>query len=229
MPELLLGVAESLQVLARQVDSAALGVLTQVAQDVRELKGDPRLLGVLLCLVPCEAPDVNARQADHRGDVIAIALELGERVVTHGVEVHADAVDGLVEIAARHGEGADQIAQGGRNLVRRLAGKRAIERFPPGGEAFAFFGDGAGGVAEVVADAEKGVEAAHRATLVRGEDAKGMIEVARLAPGQPFAERIGASEGRVHSSFSVRIGVGEIIASGAVGVGSACPGEARGV
>src|SRR5690348_4314674 len=65
-------VAEASQVLARQIDPAAPGVLPKIAQYVRELKRDSRILRGRQCLVAVEAPDVDARQADHRRHMPAV-------------------------------------------------------------------------------------------------------------------------------------------------------------
>src|ERR1043165_9382796 len=66
------GIAETIEIFLRQVNSATCSIFAEVAQDIRQLKRNAGVLGMAERCYAMEAPDVNARQADDRGDVVAV-------------------------------------------------------------------------------------------------------------------------------------------------------------
>src|SRR5205823_3619739 len=109
-------------------------------EDVGQLQGDAGRLGVALRFTVGEAPDVDARQADHRGDAVAVPVKVVEGAVAVVVEVHAEAVDGGVQILGRDSVGADGVGEGGVQRVPEGAGQGEVELAAEGVELAALVG-----------------------------------------------------------------------------------------
>ena len=73
--------------------------------------------------------------------------------------------------------------------------QRGVESPPPVRQRAALFLGRTGAVGQVVGDAHEGVQGAHGPPLVGGQQAEGVVEVAGLATGQPFAVGVGACQG----------------------------------
>ena len=113
------------KVLERQIHAASREVVGDVAQDVRELEGDAEVDGVIPGPVVPAAEDPDADETHRRGDAAAILVEIGERLVARGVEVHRDAVDDIVERLTRQVEGRDE----GLEVLSLRRGRRgSVER-----------------------------------------------------------------------------------------------------
>ena len=125
--------AESVEVLAGEVDPAGSGVFGDVAEDVRQLQGHAAALGQPLGepALGAESPDMQAAEADGGGDPVAIAVEVGERREWRGLQVHPAAVDHFVQVAAGDRVAADGV--GDRRQAgpgdREIAVEGAIEAF----------------------------------------------------------------------------------------------------
>src|SRR5262245_48291542 len=98
--ELLLVAGEARQVVEREVEPPAGGVLGDVAQDVRELECDAEIAGVVGCGGVPAAEDLDAQEPDGRGHQVAVLLELVEGRVASARQVHLDAAAQIVEVAA---------------------------------------------------------------------------------------------------------------------------------
>src|SRR5262249_52206912 len=91
--DVVLAAVEAPQVLERQIDAAAAAVLRDVAQYVGELKGDAEVDRVVARARVAMAEDLDAEEADGRGDAVAVAVQLVEVVVAPAGEVGLDAGD----------------------------------------------------------------------------------------------------------------------------------------
>src|SRR5579859_4833619 len=96
----------------------------------------------------------------------------------------------------------DNIVERRREVVRVFAAQGIIQLPPPIFERSAFFIRTSRSVAEVVSNTEKGVQDAHGPALWAGENAKGVIEVPRLAPRQLLAVGVREGEGWIHGTNS---------------------------
>src|SRR5687767_5405618 len=70
--------AEAGEVFLGQVDAAVAGIFREVAQYIRELEGDAGGLGKRLGPWVAAAPNADADEADHGGNLVAIGVEFGE-------------------------------------------------------------------------------------------------------------------------------------------------------
>ena len=99
----LLNQTELSEILGRQVDAAVLGVLAQVAQDVRELQRDAEIVRELFGVGPVHgvlvggAKDRQAYPPDRPGDTAAVEHQVLEALVGDAGHVHADPLDQLAE------------------------------------------------------------------------------------------------------------------------------------
>src|SRR5262245_63190700 len=76
--QVVLRVPEQPQVLLRQVDAPARGVLFQIAQDVRQLQCDTEIDGVILRARRAVGEDLYAHQSRDRGDAVAVLTKIVE-------------------------------------------------------------------------------------------------------------------------------------------------------
>src|SRR5262249_58441879 len=81
------------QIFLGHVDATAAGIRLHVAHDIGQLEGDPEIDGVLAGPGVGIAEDLDAAEADRRGDAIAVRVELLEGLVGRAVEIHLDARD----------------------------------------------------------------------------------------------------------------------------------------
>src|SRR5204863_8413163 len=102
-------------------DPPALQVRAQVAQDVREVEGDPQILRVGSAALLLVAEDAQADQPHDRGDTVAVSPELLERGVALVRQVHLDAGEKLLQVGAREAESLEMRAKGARGGLLRLS------------------------------------------------------------------------------------------------------------
>src|SRR6185503_2779182 len=95
--DLLLGHCATEQFVERQVNAAAFRVDPDIAKDVRELKSFAEVVSVVATGGFGVTENLDAQEADDRGDSITVMLELLEGFVALDVEVHLDASDQFVE------------------------------------------------------------------------------------------------------------------------------------
>jgi hypothetical protein len=95
----------------------------------------------------------------------------------------------------------DGLVEGGVQRVAVGAGQGPVEPAPPVVELAPFGGDVAGSVGQVVADAQEGVQGAGVQALAARQQAEGVVEVRRLAPGQALAVGQGAGQRRAQGFF----------------------------
>ena len=111
-----------------------------------------------------------------------------------GVQVHFHAVDHGMEIGGRHAETTDGVMKSRMKRMAIGSFQRFIKPSPPCEQKRTLFLGRSGTVGEVVGHAHEGIQGAHRPPLVGRQQAKGMIEVAGLAPGQSFAVGVRARQ-----------------------------------
>src|SRR6202050_1321967 len=77
--QLFLGNTELFEVLLRQIHPAEAQIFRQIAQDIRQLKGDAETFGEVGGAVIAKAKDVDAREPHGAGDAVAILPQTVER------------------------------------------------------------------------------------------------------------------------------------------------------
>src|SRR6185436_4889090 len=93
------GASEAREVLERQVDAPAGRVFRDVAEDVRQLEGEPEVGRVVARGRVLIAEDLDRDQPNGRGDAIAVLREVAlPPRVSGAAEIHLDAVDHRVEM-----------------------------------------------------------------------------------------------------------------------------------
>src|SRR5581483_9399388 len=122
-----LGAAEATEVLLRQVDAAARGVLGDVAQDVGELEGQPEVHRIVARRGVRVAEDLDAHEPHRARHVAAVTLEvvLPSRVAVAD-EVHLDPGDHGLEVLPGDRKARDGIGAGAprrRPPARRASGR----------------------------------------------------------------------------------------------------------
>ena len=120
------------QILERQIESPLRQVHRDVADDVGQLQGDPEI-GRVLLRRPSRVPKMfKADQADGRGDANAVLVEIGERLVAAGAEIHLDPFDQRLEGAPWQVESRDQRHERAALLAfRRAPVEAAVELAAP--------------------------------------------------------------------------------------------------
>src|SRR5262245_56313553 len=77
-----LRIPEPAQILLRQIDAPASGVLFQIAQNVCQLQRNAEVDGVILRARASVCEDLYAHQSSDRGDAVAISIKLIEGLIT---------------------------------------------------------------------------------------------------------------------------------------------------
>ena len=88
--QLLRSVPEARHLGERQVDPAARGIGLEIAQDVRELQGDPEIDRVIPAAGVATAENRQTDQSDGGGDPPAVDAQLLEGLVTRDRQIHLD-------------------------------------------------------------------------------------------------------------------------------------------
>ena len=155
--------------------------------------------------------DLRQEQPGALGDVLIFALCLIQQIVARRqlsqrqrkfrilqIEVACDrrhdAFQYRIEILARDAVQPNRVMKCGVQGVRVYPRQRQIQLLLPRLQRTTLIGGLARFVRHVVADAHKGVEGRHRAALSAGQQAKSVVEIASLAPGQFFAVTIRLSQ-----------------------------------
>src|SRR5205823_10692042 len=94
-----------------KIDAALRGVLLNVAQNIRQLKSDAAFFGQRQSAARIESEDVDDGQADHARHLIAILIELVERLYAPRLQVARDAVDHLPEVLVRNPEALYRVVE----------------------------------------------------------------------------------------------------------------------
>src|SRR5207249_3320067 len=152
----LLAALEPAEVRAREVDTTAERVLGHVAQDVRQLEGEPELDRVLARGGVPVAEDLDAHEPHGAGHSIAVLLEVTlPGLVAIPLEIHLDTLDDRVEMLARDREALDRVGERDRDRVAGPAAVEGIQLLAPAREDPArvlrrpgLVGDVVGGAAE---------------------------------------------------------------------------------
>ena len=103
---------EAAEVFEREVNAAASGVFANVAQDVGELESHAAFLGQRQSAAGIEAEDMDDGQADDRGDLVAVAVELVEGFEAARLQVGDHAIDHFAEVLVRNAEAPDGVMEG---------------------------------------------------------------------------------------------------------------------
>src|SRR5205814_148090 len=138
-----------------------------------------------------EPPDVNTGQPNGRGHPIAILIKISKRCIGLRVQVHLDSVDHIMKVLSRDGGDANRVVKSGMEGVAVVAIQGALKSLAPVQEQGALFFCRAGTVAEVICQAQKGVQGAYRLPLAARQDPKSVIKIPRLAPGYLLTVTIG--------------------------------------
>ena len=109
----------ALEVFARQVDAAGLGVLADVAQHVGELHRDPHLAGVLERVGAARFQHAHQQQADRRRDAVAVALEVREGLDRLAAQIRLDAAQQIEEHVLRQPVAAHGVGERDADRMRR--------------------------------------------------------------------------------------------------------------
>src|SRR2546425_9235596 len=110
-PQILRGHAELPEILLRHVDTPGAGVGTDVPDDVRDLERGAELDRVLSRARIRITEDLDAAQADRRGDAITVGIQVLRGLVPDLGQVHLDAVDDRQERIARDRERSHGLRQ----------------------------------------------------------------------------------------------------------------------
>ena len=166
-----------MELLPRKVDSPALQIRAQVAQDVRELERHAQVLRVYLPALLLVSEDAKADQPHHGGHAVAVALQLLEGRVAQMREIHLDAGEELFQVGARNAESLEMGAERARGGLPGLALVAGRDLVPPHLDLL----PGAAGIGRfvhaVVDHAAERVHRADRFALIGRERAKGEVEV----------------------------------------------------
>ncbi len=120
--QVVLGAAEALQILDRDVHAAALEIGRHVADDIRQLQRDAEIDRVVAGLQIAISEDLDADEAHGRRHAQTILAQLLERLVSIALQIHGHAVDQILETRPRKRKRRDE-----RREVRAL---RCL-RLPP--------------------------------------------------------------------------------------------------
>src|SRR5262245_10423690 len=193
----LLAAAEAAEVRTREIDASPACVLGDVAQDVRQLEGEPELGRVLPCRGVPVAEDLDADEADGARHAVAVRLEVAvPRLVALPVEVHLDPLDDRREVLAGDRVALDGVRERYADRVARPAGVDRVQLAAPAGEQRrrGVERPGAGGgvmsaglVGDVVRGAAERVHRAERSPPVVGEEPEAPVEVRRRPAGERLA------------------------------------------
>jgi hypothetical protein len=168
--------ADPAELLHRQVEAAALGILVDVAQDVGELQRPPLVPRELHAGLLRHAEDAHREASDRTRHPVAIEVQgcfRGGDDVLGGVHRHA--VDDGDEVVALQAEPAHRLHQRA-DTVWRMA---RIERVDIGAPAVQFRGAeiaGAAVIGNIVDGAAEGVDGIHRLPPVLRQQAHGRVE-----------------------------------------------------
>jgi len=77
------------------------------------------------------AENLRDQEADHRGDAVAVKLQILEAGVTRDIEIHLHAVDDFKEMLALHVEGFDMRQQCARDRMLRIARVHLVDFIAP--------------------------------------------------------------------------------------------------
>src|SRR5207244_13586296 len=108
---------------------------------------------------------------------------------------HFNSVDDVLKVLRWNAVEADGRMKSRMNGVAIVALQSALKSSPPVRESPAFVRGRVGTVAEVVGQAQKGVESAHCMPLPAWQDPEGVIKIPRLPPRHLLAIAIGIREG----------------------------------
>ena len=164
--DLLRAHAKSREIVERQIDSAPARILADIAQDIGQLEGDSKVVGVDARDGIAIAENLDTHQPDGRGHAIAVETQIVEGLIARAREVHLDAVDKFVEIAARDIEAAHAVGQRARDRASRLAAEDALQLLAPSSEQHGRVAH-PGLVRDVVDKAAEGVDGVERAAALR--------------------------------------------------------------
>ncbi len=195
------------QVFFGKIDAAQARVFFYVANDVGELEGEAAALGQGLGFRIAIAEDVDADQADHRCDAIAVEAEIFESLVLDGetggagglrkdfgfFDVHGGAVGQFVEQSGGDMVAALGVGQGEQDgVVGGLALLGAVKGVKPGVEFLAALGQAQSGVVgDVVAAAHEGVDSAQGFALAAGQNEESVVEILGRGASDAATDRIG--------------------------------------
>ena len=110
-PQIVLGAAETLQILGWNVHAAALEIRRHVADDVRQLQRNAEIDRVIARLQIAIPENLDADQPDRRRHAQAVLPQLLERVVAVALQIHGHAVDQILEGRPRQLEPGDERSQ----------------------------------------------------------------------------------------------------------------------
>ena len=174
--------SETPEVLARQVDAAAPPVLGDIAQDVRELEGEPEMHRVLASRRILVAEDLDRDEPDGARHAPAVLREVAvPRLVAVTPQVRLDTRDDRLEVLALDREVLDRVRQRDADRMARPARVHGVELGAPAREEPLGVARGTRLVGDVVGGAAEGVDGAQRAPPFRREQPEPPIEVRRRA------------------------------------------------
>ncbi len=179
--EIVFPVAEPAKVFLRQIDPAALRVVPDIAQDIRQLKRNAQVDGIVFGVRRAGSEDVQADESDHRGHAIAILVEVLERGVAPVDEIHLDAVDEILEVDLRDAELFDVPGQARRDGAGGLSPIAGGQFLAPAGQFRRRIAARRRLIDDAVHLFAKGIDRIHGFPTVSRQEQKRIVEVAAAA------------------------------------------------
>ena len=186
---------EALQLVDRQVDATAAGVLAHVADDVGELEGKAEVVGVFERLAVGVAEDLGRQQADHAGHPVAVEVEGLPVEVAGLVEVHLHAVDDFEQLLHGQREALDDVLERLADRVLGLAAEHLAHLVAPPVELGLGDLQVVAFVHHVVDLAAEGVEGGDRLAPLGRQEHEAVVEAGAAAGGFFLAVGVGVGHG----------------------------------
>ena len=167
------------QIGERQINPAAFGVGADVTQDVGELQRLAEINGIIAARGILIAENLDAQQADNRGDAMAIEFELRESFIALDLQIHLATLDQFIEEREREPEFADdrlELEIHGKLGSFIVAGAANVGA-PVGELLAAFFNRNGFFIRHVVHVPAKGVKRGHGVAFGAGQNHKGQCQV----------------------------------------------------
>ena len=127
--------AEFFQFILRQINSSPFGIRAHVAQNVGELERFAQVDGVTAARGILVAENLDAQEASHRSNAIAVKFKLLEVLVTLDLKIHFASLEQFVEQRERKAVFADdRLKFTVYRELRGFTGARAANIGAPGGQ-----------------------------------------------------------------------------------------------
>ncbi len=164
------GQSGRVEVVQRQVDPAAVEVLTDVADEVRELEGDAQILGRFVRVGRQRLEDGHHLQPDDGGGAVHVLVEVVVGLVLGDGEVHRHRVQERLEVLDRDVPATHRVHDGIADRVRAAPASHVGEEASPHSLRCVCGGDvvASGHIDDLVGVAGEAVQRVHVRSLGRG-------------------------------------------------------------